>query len=117
LIGCEDNNPEIQGEVEGRVVEMTMKLRERSRRNRLLCLAVHGHICSVCKFDPVSVYGSDDGRILEVHHIEPLSESTKPRVYDPVNDLIPLCPNCHRAIHRRIPAYTPDELKSRLLNT
>lgn len=111
LIGCKDDDPSEQGDVEGGIVEVTVKRRERSRRNRLLCLSIHGNICSVCGLDPSSVYGEECGEILEVHHIEPLSEAEAARVYDPKTDLIPLCPNCHRAAHRRKPAYTPDELK------
>ena len=33
---------------------------------------------------------------------------------DPINDLIPVCPNCHAMLHRRIPPYTPEELKNML---
>ena len=33
---------------------------------------------------------------------------------DPINDLIPVCPNCHAMLHRRCPPYTPEELKNML---
>ena len=85
--------------------------RERNPRNRFLCFSIHGEICGVCGFDPKATYGSAISSILEVHHIEPLSEIEKARVYNPRTDLIPLCPNCHRAIHKRKPAFKPDELK------
>jgi 5-methylcytosine-specific restriction protein A len=98
-------------EVEGRPSEVTIIRRERSRRNRLLCLAIHGHRCSVCNCVPSETYG-DAGSIIEVHHLEPLALIEMPRAYDPRTDLVPLCPNCHRAIHVRKPVpYSIDELK------
>lgn len=112
LIGSGDDEKVEEGDTEGAIFEATVRRRERSRRNRLLCLAIHGPVCSVCGVDPSSIYGSECGRILEIHHIEPLSETEAPKAYDPKADLTPLCPNCHRAIHRRKPAYTPSELVS-----
>lgn len=116
LIGYEElDGPDHTGEVEGELTQTLTKKRERSPRNRLLCLSIHGDFCGVCGYDPKSLYGSEAGSILEVHHIEPLAKITNPKAYDPATDLIPLCPNCHRAIHRRNPAYTPNELKELLL--
>jgi 5-methylcytosine-specific restriction protein A len=117
LIGCDDDVSEERGDEEGACFEMTIKRRERSRRNRLLCLAIHGPTCTVCGVDPTSIFGPECGQILEVHHLEPLSEVAEPKKYDPKTDLIPLCPNCHRAIHRRKPAYNPDELRAQMPNT
>lgn len=115
LIGYEENEENEEGEEEGDLKQFVITKRERSPRNRLLCLSIHGEICSVCGLNPKSVYGLNLGSIIEVHHIEPLSETEETKVYDPRIDLIPLCPNCHRAIHKRKPAYKPDELKE-LLN-
>jgi 5-methylcytosine-specific restriction protein A len=36
-----------------------------------------------------------------VHHVKPLYELDAEVVIDPVNDLVPVCPNCHAIIHRR----------------
>lgn len=99
------------GEVEGNLVEQTIRRRERSPRNRLLCLSIHGHRCAACGFVPSKIYG-DASEILEVHHLEPLGLTVLPRRYDPRVDLVPLCPNCHRATHTRRPVpFTLDELK------
>jgi 5-methylcytosine-specific restriction protein A len=114
LIGYEDIMEEEANE-EGALKQSVIKKRERSPRNRLLCLAIHGEICSVCGLDPITIYGAGLSSILEVHHIEPLSEAEKARAYSPRTDLVPLCPNCHRAIHKRKPAYRPDELKEILI--
>lgn len=97
--------------IEGQVSTSQTLKRERSLRNRLLCLSIHGEQCKICGFKTSEVYGQEHPSILEVHHIEPLSELENPRAYNPETDLIPLCPNCHRAIHKRTPAYGPEELK------
>ncbi len=111
LIGYTEIEGEREGEMDGSVIYSLVRQRERNPRNRLLCLSYHGNSCHVCDFVSGTKYGSEIGSILEVHHIEPLSELGKARVYDPRKDLIPLCPNCHRAIHKRKPAFTPKELK------
>lgn len=117
LIGYEQVYKETEdytGEVDGKVSWSLSKRRERNPRNRLLCLSIKGEQCGVCGFRPTKVLPEPYSQILEVHHIEPLSEAGKPKTYNPATDLIPLCPNCHRAIHRTTPALKPDELKKLL---
>ena len=112
LIGYEEEIKDIikAGEMEGKIQKITIIKRERSKRNRLLCLRAHGDKCKICKFIPKLKYG-EIGSIIEVHHIQPLSLNSEVRSYDPTNDLIPLCPNCHRAIHKKRPTpYSPQEL-------
>ena len=102
--------------LEGAIRLSVVKRRERNPRNRLLCLRIHGNLCAICGFDPVARYGVGVS-ILEVHHIQPLSLSDGERPYDPETDLIPLCPNCHRAIHTRKPVpWSPAELAGMLFN-
>lgn len=109
-----DDAPAPDGEMEGAVTLAMVRRRERNPRNRLLCLRVHGESCKVCGTDPGARYG-EAGAIIEVHHLQPLSLAEGPRAYDPATDLIPLCPNCHRAAHTRRPVpWTPDEVKEKL---
>ena len=69
--------------------------------------------CVACGLEPKLRYGDTAGAIIEVHHLEALSLQAEPRPYDPAVDLVPLCPNCHRAVHTRRPVPLPiDELKS-----
>lgn len=101
---------------EGAVKLTVVRRRERNPRNRLLCLRIHGAACMVCSLSPGDLYG-DAGGIIEVHHLQPLSLAGEPRPYDPATDLIPLCPNCHRAVHTRRPVpWTPAELRVKLGN-
>ena len=104
-----------EARLEGAVTLAIVRRRERNPRNRLLCIRLHGARCQICGLDPIAMYG-DAGAIIEVHHLQPLSATGEPRAYDPRTDLVPLCPNCHRAIHTRKPLpWTPGELKTRFV--
>jgi len=113
LIGydpVDETGPGGAAEIEGMVSRTMVNRRERNLRNRLLCLRLHGHKCAICRVDPKKVYGAAGG-VIEVHHLEPLANLSKPQQYDPATDLVPLCPCCHRAVHTRHPVpYTPEEL-------
>ncbi len=99
---------------EGRFSLALVSKRERNPRNRLLCLRIHGHKCAVCKLDLRNKYQSA-GNTIEVHHIHPLALLEEEREYDPQTDLIPLCPNCHRAAHTRKPMpLSPEELRDKI---
>lgn len=115
LIGYDVIEDEVNDEVpafEGAILQSVVKRRERNPRNRLLCIRIHGERCVVCGLEPRRVY-RDAGAIIEVHHLEPVASLTEPRPYDPRTDLVPLCPNCHRAVHTRRPIpLSIEELKA-----
>lgn len=51
---------------------------------------------------------SIDGKhILQVHHINPL----RGKVVTNLDNLISLCPTCHYIAHRKVPPYTPEEIR------
>jgi len=112
LIGYDVNEPEsLSGAMEGALTEILVGRRERNPRNRLLCLRLHGNSCKCCGTLPSMTY-REAGGIIEVHHIQPLSDLQEPREYNPLLDLIPLCPNCHKAVHTRRPTpYSVSELQ------
>ncbi|SMF52758.1 Predicted restriction endonuclease [Alteromonadaceae bacterium Bs31] len=114
LIGYEDTDYLEDSAIEGNEKIGIYKRRERNKRNRLLCLQIHGYKCKVCGFETSDNYHDLQRDILEVHHVEPLSELEAARDYDPKRDLIPLCPNCHRAIHSTTPAMKPKDLARKL---
>lgn len=115
LIGYDVIEEEVDDEVpafEGAVLQSVVQRRERNPRNRLLCIRIHGERCVVCELEPRLVYG-EAGSIIEVHHLEPVASLLEPRPYDPRTDLVPLCPNCHRALHTRRPIpFSIEELKT-----
>lgn len=96
---------------EGTVQPVILSKYERNLKARAACLAAHGTACVVCGIDFGAVFGPEFSGIIEVHHIVPLSEIGEEYVVDPVNDLRPVCPNCHTAIHsKKDGVYTVEEL-------
>jgi len=107
----EENFPD-EPAFEGAVKPAVVSRRERNPRNRLLCIRLHGEKCNACGLEPRTRYGKAGG-IIEVHHLEPLASMAVPRAYDPAIELIPLCPDCHRAVHTRRPIpWSISELQS-----
>jgi 5-methylcytosine-specific restriction protein A len=96
---------------EGSVRQVLVNAYERSSAARAACLAEYGHSCSVCGFDFEKTYGLIGKDFIHVHHLKEIASIAKKYRVDPVQDLRPVCPNCHAMLHRRSPAYTIDELK------
>lgn len=77
-----------------------------------------GYMCEVCSFSFAKTYGALGSEFIEAHHLDPLSE--RPAVEwsevltTSIAGIAVLCSNCHRMVHRRIPAYSLDELRSYL---
>jgi 5-methylcytosine-specific restriction enzyme A len=86
---------------EGAVRKYYGKRYERDPANRKKAIELHGTKCAACGFDFEGHYGSRGKGFIEVHHTQPLSEVGKEKVIDPQSDLVPVCSNCHRMIHRR----------------
>ena len=56
--------------------------------------------CDVCTLDTAKTYPWTE-RIIDLHHLLPLSSGTRVEANGTTfDDLVPVCPNCHRAIHR-----------------
>jgi Predicted restriction endonuclease len=73
---------------------------ERNPKNRKAAIRAQGTICKICGFDFNKIYGKDLANdYIEVHHIRQLSEGIQN--IDPAKDLIPVCANCHRMLHRK----------------
>ena len=76
---------------------------ERAHRNpklRQACLDKYGYQCQCCGMDFVSLYGEELGaNFIEVHHLQMISTYDESRPEDYVENLVPLCSNCHSMIH------------------
>lgn len=75
---------------------------ERNRAAREQCLAAHGYSCKVCGFDFEKVYGDLGRGFIHVHHIVPLHQIGRNYHVDGKKDLLPVCPNCHAMLHRKV---------------
>ncbi|WP_456363067.1 HNH endonuclease [Priestia aryabhattai] len=96
-------------------IQMNGRRYERDPINRKRAIEFHGLSCKVRGFNFEEVYGERGKGFIEVHHIEPLSTLEKEAGIDPERDLIPVCANCHRMIHRRRDnPLTVDELRALL---
>jgi 5-methylcytosine-specific restriction protein A len=100
--------------IEGASKKISVNIYERNPAARAKCLAHHGYKCAVCSFDFEEFYGSIGQNFIHVHHKVPLSEVGREYVLDPIEDLIPICPNCHAMIHRTRPILTINQLKDHL---
>ncbi|WP_271800548.1 HNH endonuclease [Dietzia maris] len=108
---------EDEGAQEGRLLQRVHFTRERNpklRRQKLDdFLKTHDRVhCELCGFDFEARYGERGRDFIEVHHVVPLHESGP--TTNKLTDLILVCSNCHRMIHRATPWLTPAEVRSSL---
>ena len=57
-------------------------------------------------------YGKIGQDFIEAHHVLPLSLSTEDEVKTKISDLIMVCSNCHKMIHRKRPWLSKKKMKS-----
>ena len=100
--------------VEGSSKSVSVNSYERNPVARAKCLEHHGYTCKACSFNFETFYGAIGRNYIHVHHVVPLSEIKGEYVVDPVNDLVPVCPNCHAIIHSTRPALEIEHLKKHL---
>lgn len=94
---------------EGRVVLRNQKVYERSQRLRAAAIEEFTHngklYCDCCNFEFSNFYGDHYGAsCIEIHHVKPLfmyeDDDMIRTIAQCLPNLIPVCPNCHRVIHR-----------------
>ena len=106
-----DEIPETSEYYEGSVKKIFVNRYERDPRARKECIDHYGVDCFICGFSFSAVYGDIADDFIHVHHLKPLSEIGADYKVNPIDDLRPLCPNCHAVVHRRTPPYSPEELR------
>jgi 5-methylcytosine-specific restriction enzyme A len=104
-LSFEDAAPVVEGKeriVKQKIYERSLKLRQAaikhfSKDNRILC--------AVCGFDFQKVYGEHGTGFIEIHHMKPIftygEDDIEKTLQQAISNLVPLCSNCHRMIHRR----------------
>jgi len=96
---------------EGAKKQVIVNAYERSSQARKECIEYYGTKCSICNFNFEEFFGDIGKGFIHVHHIKPLSEINKEYKIDPIKDLRPVCPNCHAMLHKKVPAYSIEEIK------
>lgn len=84
---------------------------QRSAKARDICIDKWGVKCEVCAFDFEAVFGALGAGYIHVHHLKPIADYGQSYQLVPINDLRPLCPNCHAMAHRQRPVKSIQELK------
>lgn len=94
---------------EGFKKAMSINVYGRSTKLRdaaIKAFTLNGHIsCDCCKFNFDSFYGSTIGAgYIEIHHIRPIfkyeSQEINKFIKEALKNVVPVCSNCHRMIHR-----------------
>lgn len=97
--------------IEGATKTISVNTYERNPQARAACLAAHGYNCVVCGFDFENEYGEIGKDYIHVHHLKQLADIGVEYELNPVEDLRPVCPNCHSMLHRKRPAFSVQELQ------
>lgn len=104
-----------EGFPEGKKALKQHLARERNRKLVKLAkekfLSKHGKLfCEICGFDFSVKYGEIGKNYIEAHYTIPVSEMEEGSETK-VEDIVLVCSNCHRMLHRRRPWLLKDELR------
>jgi 5-methylcytosine-specific restriction enzyme A len=94
---------------EGKKKLVTTQVYERSKQLRDRAIDHYTNdgviVCAACGFDFYKTYGEVGRGYIEIHHQKPIFQYEETNfsrlVSDALKDLIPLCANCHRIVHRK----------------
>ncbi len=88
---------------EGAKQKISINAYERNPLARRKCLEYYNfkYNCEICGFNFLDVYGDIGKDFIHVHHLKPLHLINEQYKIDPINDLLPVCPNCHAMLHRK----------------
>jgi|LakMenE18May11ns_1017448.scaffolds.fasta_scaffold9959289_13 5-methylcytosine-specific restriction protein A len=111
--GCE-RGMAINLYAEGRRRTVPTSRLERSASARRACIQAQGCRCLVCDVDFGERYGDMGRGYIHVHHQELLAGPRGERHTNPLDDLVPVCPNCHAMLHHENPPLTVAELRRRM---
>jgi predicted HNH restriction endonuclease len=88
--------------VEGGRQQITLSVAERDPAIRKAALKHYGMKCYACDFVP------PHSSIIDIHHRNPIAEGERKTTLE---DVIPLCANCHRRAHTRTPPIALEQLR------
>lgn len=102
---------------EGSAIHVVFTKYERNHKARKRCVEHYGSKCQACGIELAHVYGELARGCIHVHHLVPLSDIGEQYRIDAIQDLRPVCANCHMVIHLRRPPYSIDELRDMIQQT
>jgi hypothetical protein len=97
--------------VEGATREISVNVYERSRAARRECIRHYGLDCAVCGMNFEREYDKIGEGFIHVHHLKSLTEIDGKYEVNSIDDLRPVCPNCHAMLHKSDLPYSVEELK------
>lgn len=97
---------------EGAVRRITVNAYERQPAARAKCIERYGAVCAVCDFQFEALYGAMGRGYIHVHHLVPLHTVGNGYQVDPIEDLRPVCPNCHAMLHTENPPLEINVLRA-----
>ncbi len=107
----EISNDDIAKLYEGAKKIVTINSYERNSEAKNTCKEHWGTQCIICGFDFEKKYAQIGKKYIHVHHLIPVAQIGRSYQIDPINDMRPVCPNCHAMLHKKNPPMTIDELK------
>jgi len=93
-------NEENSNSFEGGSKKRLVSYYERNPKLRAKAIQIHGTTCKVCQFNFKDNYGIHGEDYIEVHHLVPIHTLVTATKINPETDMIVVCANCHRMIHR-----------------
>jgi len=104
LSDSDDFEVDEYGNNEGRILYRIHRIRERKAGLKKDYIAkylkTHKALeCELCGLKPEKDYGDLGTSLLELHHKTPLNKLTEERSTQ-LDDVMLVCPNCHRALHK-----------------
>lgn len=105
---------------EGFVKIIKSKIYERSSKLRNIAIEHYTKsgdiLCDSCDFSFNDFYGVYGKGFIEIHHIKPIfkfvEEELNKTIEDALNNVSPLCSNCHRMVHRKKETLSIGQLKT-----
>ena len=92
--------PKERAMTEGERKHVEFEMAHRNPALRQACIDKYGYQCQCCGMNFTDLYGEELGaQFIEVHHMKMLSTYDENRPDDYVENLVPLCSNCHSMIH------------------